>query len=134
MSFTPLPPVETLPLLSGEREALLTLLRELSPAEWEAPTICPGWIVKDIAGHLLGDDLGMLSRGRDEYDNPDFAIGLDISTLPGLIVAIDRQNALWVETMRRLSPRVVTEMLAWTGPLTEAYFASLDPDAIGGPI
>ena len=42
---------------------------------------------------------------------PDFAAGLDISTLPGLIVAIDRQNAVWVEAMRRLSPRVVMELL-----------------------
>src|SRR3954449_1326408 len=134
MTFAPLPPVETLYLLSGERAALLALLRELTPEEWEAPKICPGWIVKDIAGHLLGDDLGMLSRGRDAYDNPDFAVGLDISTLSDLIVAIDRQNALWVEAMRRLSPRVVTELLATTGPPTEAYFASLDPTAIGGPI
>lgn len=134
MSFAPLPPVETLPLLSGERDALLVLLRELAPAEWEAPTVCPGWAVKDVAGHLLGDDFGMLSRGRDDYDNPDFATGLDISTLAGLIVAIDRQNALWVEAMRRLSPRVVTDLLEWTGPPTEAYFAGLGPAEIGGPI
>jgi uncharacterized protein (TIGR03083 family) len=134
MSFAPLAPVETLHLFPGERDALLALLKDLSPEEWDAPTICPGWSVKDIAGHLLGDDLGMLSWGRDSYDSPDFASGLDISTLSGLIVAIDRQNAVWVEAMRRLSPRVVTELLAWTGPPTEAYFASLDPDAIGGPI
>ena len=69
---------------------------ELSPEEWAAPTICPGWSVKDVAGHLLGDDLGRLSGGRDDYDNPDFGAGLDIATLPGLIAAIDRQNALWV--------------------------------------
>jgi uncharacterized protein (TIGR03083 family) len=134
MPFAPLPPVETLHLFSGERDALLSLLRELSPEEWGAPTVCPGWNVKDVAGHLLGDDLGMLSWGRDDFDNPDFATGLDISTLPGLIVAIDRQNALWVEAMRRLSPQVVMELLAWTASPTEAYFASLDPNAIGGPI
>jgi uncharacterized protein (TIGR03083 family) len=134
MSFTPLPPVETLHLLSGERGALLSLLNELSPEEWDAPTICPGWSVKDIAGHLIGDDLGILSRGRDAYDNPDFATGLDIAKLPDLILAIDRQNALWVGAMRRLSPRVVMELLAWTGPPTEEYFASLDPEEIGGPV
>src|SRR3954468_19656454 len=134
MTFAPLPPVETLHLLQGEREALLSLLNELSPDEWESPTICPGWSVKDIAGHLLGDDLGMLSRGRDAYDNPDFAVGLDISRLSDLIVAIDRQNALWVEAMRRLSPRAVTELLAWTGPPPAAYFASLEPGSLGGPV
>ena len=99
-----------------------------------AETICPGWSVKDIAGHLLGDDLGLLSRGRDDYASPSFATGLDISTLSGLIAAIDRQNALWVETMRRLSPRVLMELLQVSGTLTEAYFASLDLAALGGPV
>jgi ParB/RepB/Spo0J family partition protein len=27
----------------------------------------PGWQMKDLAGHLLGDDVGMLSRRRDGY-------------------------------------------------------------------
>lgn len=134
MSFVPLTPVDTLQLFPGERAALLALLAELAPEDWRAETICPGWSVKDIAGHLLGDDLGQLSGGRDDYAYPSFATGLDISTLSGLIAAIDRQNALWVETMRRLSPRVLMELLQASGTLTEAYFASLDLAALGGPV
>ena len=115
MSFIPLPPVDTLHLFPGERDALLALLADLTPEEWARPTICPGWSVQDIAAHLLADDVGRLSRGRDDHDNPDFAAGLDISTLPGLIAAIDRQNALWVEAMRGVSPRLVIDLLRLTG-------------------
>jgi uncharacterized protein (TIGR03083 family) len=126
--------IDTLHLFSGERAALLALVRELSPAEWAAPTVCVGWTVKDVAAHLLGDDVGRLSGGRDSHPNPDFAAGLDISTLPGLIAAIDRQNALWVEGTRRISPRLLIEFLELTGKLTEDYFATLDLEAIGGPV
>jgi uncharacterized protein (TIGR03083 family) len=123
--------IDTLPLFPGERAALLDLLRELSPAEWAAPTICPGWSVKDIAAHLLGDDVGRLSGGRDGYDNPDFATGLDVTTLPGLIAAIDRHNAVWVAAMRRVSPPLLIELLRLSGEWSAAYFATLDLQAIG---
>lgn len=126
--------IETLHLFPGERAALLELLRSLSPEQWNAPTACPGWSVKDVTAHLLGDDVGRLSRGRDDFANPDFAAGLDISTLPGLIAAIDRQNALWVEAMRRVSPLLLIELLRLTGDETFAYFSSLDLLAIGGPV
>lgn len=127
-------PIATLHLFPGEREALLNLLAGLTPEEWARPTICPGWSVQDIAAHVLADDVGRLSRGRDGHSNPDFATGLDISTLPGLIAAIDRQNALWVEAMRRTSPRMLIDLLRLTGEQTANYFATLDLDAPGGPV
>ena len=127
-------PIPTLHLFPGERAALLDLLTGLTPEEWGRPTACPGWSVQDIAAHLLADDVGRLSGGRDGHDNPDFAAGLDISTLPGLIAAIDRQNALWVEAMRRASPPVLIDLLRLTGEQTASYFATLDLDAIGGPV
>lgn len=130
----PLPPLDVRDLFAGERAALLALLEELSPAEWAAATICPGWSVKDVALHLLGDDVGRISGGRDGFANPDFATGLDIATLPGLIAAIDRQNAVWVEGTRRISPRLLIALLELTGRLSEAYFRSLDLEALGMPV
>ncbi len=127
-------PIPTLHLFPGERGALLDVLADLTPEEWGRPTACPGWSVQDIAAHLLADDAGRLSRGRDGHSNPDFAAGLDISTLPGLIAAIDRQNALWVEAMRRVSPPLLIALLRLTGKQTASYFATLDLDAIGGPV
>ncbi|HLI07692.1 MAG TPA: maleylpyruvate isomerase N-terminal domain-containing protein [Ktedonobacteraceae bacterium] len=43
-------------LFPAERKQLLLLLSQLDESEWHRPTICPGWTVKDIALHLLGDD------------------------------------------------------------------------------
>jgi uncharacterized protein (TIGR03083 family) len=111
-------------------EALLDLLAGLSDGEWAAPTVCPGWSVKDIAGHLLGDDVGMLSRRRDGYRRGNAAIaGWD-----DLVAFINRQNAEWVETARRLSPRLLCDMLRLTGAQVSAFFQSLDPFALGGPV
>src|SRR5215217_3788124 len=129
--ITPLSPIDTLSLFPGERSSLLELLGDLSASEWEAPTACAGWSVKDVAAHLLGDDIGRLSWGRDGYVNPAFAAGLDIATLPGLVAAIDRQNAVWVTGTRRISPRLLIELLRMTGELIGAYFASLDMTALG---
>lgn len=134
VTLVPLSAIDTLPLFAGERAALLELLSGFSPADWEAPTICPGWSAKDVALHLLGDDIGRLSWGRDGYVNPAFAAGLDIGTLPGLVAAIDRQNAVWVMGTRRISPRLLIELLTHTGELTEAYFKSLDMTALGMPV
>jgi uncharacterized protein (TIGR03083 family) len=38
--------------VSAERQDVLTLLQDLRPAEWEEPTLCRGWRVRDVVGHL----------------------------------------------------------------------------------
>jgi len=35
-------------------DSLLTLLRSLPDAAWEAPTDCTGWTVADMVGHIIG--------------------------------------------------------------------------------
>lgn len=134
LDLQPLPRVETVSLFPELRGELLALLRALSPAEWDRETVCAGWSVKDIAAHLLADDLGRLSWGRDNYVSPSFATGLDLSTLAGFVAAIDRQNAVWVEAARRLSPGVSIELLGVSGAWVDAYFANLDLDALGMPV
>jgi uncharacterized protein (TIGR03083 family) len=59
--------VELLHLFAEERLHLLEFLRGLSTEQWKLPTVCPGWSVGDIARHLIGDDLGRLSRVRDGF-------------------------------------------------------------------
>jgi uncharacterized protein (TIGR03083 family) len=130
----PLAPLDARPLFPGERAALLELLSDLPPEQWTLPTVCPGWSVKDVAAHLLADDLGRLSGGRDGFANPDFATGLDVATWAGLVAAIDRQNDLWVRAMRRLSPGVLVDLLRFTAEPTAAYFAALDLAAVGRPV
>ncbi|WP_037605980.1 maleylpyruvate isomerase family mycothiol-dependent enzyme [Streptacidiphilus rugosus] len=36
----------------AERERLADLLAALSPAEWDAPTLCEGWRVREVVAHL----------------------------------------------------------------------------------
>jgi uncharacterized protein (TIGR03083 family) len=36
-----------------ERSALADLLETLRPEEWDHPTLCPGWAVRDVAAHVI---------------------------------------------------------------------------------
>ena len=110
-------------------DALLDLLAGLSATEWDAPTVCSGWSVKDVALHLLGDDVGMLSGRRDGVGG-----GERIANWPDLVAFINDQNARWVQATRRISPRLLCDFLRLTGDQVAAYFQSLDPYALGGPV
>ncbi|MFI7580380.1 maleylpyruvate isomerase family mycothiol-dependent enzyme [Kocuria kalidii] len=62
-----------------ERSALADLLETLSPEEWDHPTLCPGWAVRDVAAHVisspqfgLADLVAALWRGRGSYDRAVF--------------------------------------------------------------
>lgn len=129
----PLEPISVLHLFPDERAALLDLLDALAPQAWAAPTVCEGWSVKDIAGHLLGDDLGLLSGRRDGFRSPD-GQGVNFADWDELIAFINRQNDTWVRAMRRLSPQVLVDLLRVSGAQTQAFFESLDADATGGTV
>ena len=116
---------------------LLELLRGLTLKQWAVPTACAGWSVKDVALHLLGGDLGNLSRRRDGVSDARAAYappGADFGDTPTLVAALNRWNEGWVVAMRRLSGRVLCDLLAATLPQTHAYYRDLDPLALGGPI
>ncbi len=123
-------PVSVLELFAGEREALVRLLSTLSAAQWQAPTACAGWTVKDIAVHLLGDDVGLLSRERDAFDDPEFA-RVSVHNFDDLVGLLNGINDLWVRAARRISPRLLAELLDWSGQATLAYFKSVDLHAPG---
>jgi uncharacterized protein (TIGR03083 family) len=106
---------------------LIGLLRGLGPDHWHRPTACALWSVRDIAAHLLDDDLRRLSFHRDGQPPPPAVIDSEAS----LIAFINRMNAEWVAVARRLSPRVLVDLLEVTGPWVEALFRSIDPDAPG---
>ena len=89
-------------LFAPERAALLQLLSSLGAGQWQAPTVCPGWSVKDVALHLLGGDIDLLSRRRDG------AAPADPPGKPGgfqeLVVSLDRLNQTWVERPAESAP------------------------------
>ncbi|MFD6097025.1 maleylpyruvate isomerase family mycothiol-dependent enzyme [Nocardiopsis flavescens] len=103
------PVIDVRSRFAAERAALLSLLHSLEPGDWEA-TAVPGWSVRDLAAHLLGDDYGRLAGRRDGHrpgPGPE----------PGATVAqtVHRENARWVDGTRRISPAALTGTLELTG-------------------
>lgn len=122
------PPIIVVDLLPGERRALLDLLQALDPDGWSRRTMAGDWTVKDIAAHLIADDLGRLSSQRDGHREPwDPQREL-------LKIYIDRRNADWVAATRRLSPPVVRSLLELGGEQTQQLFESLDLFELGAPV
>ncbi len=129
MDLQPVPPIDVIHLFPAMRAALLDLLRGLSDEEWRLPTICAGWSVKDVAQHILADDMGNLSRRRDGY-----RISPDLNGLEEVIAFVNDWNEVWVRATRRLSPRLLCDLLAITGPQVHEYYASLDLTAMGSGV
>ena len=123
-------PVLVADLFQPLLENLLTLLRGLPVEEWKRPTKCGSWTVREVAVHLLGGDIGVLSHRRDGYSPSHF----EAASWNELIQSINEQNDLWVVGTRRLSPKLITQLLAFTGPQVINLFRSLDPFAIGVPV
>ncbi len=131
----PVDPIDVVNLFVEERDHLLQLLSALSDDQWATPTICPGWTVKDVALHVLGVDIGVLSRGRNGFhDPPTIAPGETPLQWTELAALVNQLNAVWVEATRRISPRLLCELLAVTGAALAAYVRDLDPTAIGEPV
>jgi len=126
----PAPPVFVAHLFPELHAALIDVLRSLDAGDWQRPTVCAGWSVKDVAAHVLADDLGVLSRGRDGY----MASWIETEDRDALVTAINEQNEAWVQTMRRVSPELLVELLEHSGPQLAAHFASVDLNAMGPPV
>jgi len=122
----PVEPIVVVDLFEPMLDRLLQLLRQLSEQEWRNATPCKGWTVKDIALHLLGDEIGQISRGRDKDTSSILPPGAD------LVSSINRQNELWVEATRRMSPRLICDLLDATGHEVVQYFKCLDLMAMNG--
>lgn len=113
-------------LFTVERDRLGKLLAGLSAEDWQRPSPCPGWSVLGLCCHLLGDDFGTLARHRDgHYGTPS-----PEGAAEGEFIAwLDDMQAEWVRASRRLSPRLVTDLLRWTAPQVADTFRREDPQA-----
>ena len=128
--MTTLPPIDVVDRFPRLRDRLLEVLTTLSEQDWSRRTAARLWSVKDIALHLLGGDISILSRKRDSFSSSTRSI----DSYEDLVEFLNDWNAQWVAATRRLSPRVLCDFLSFTGPQVEAYFASLDLHAMGDPV
>ncbi|MFI1829909.1 maleylpyruvate isomerase family mycothiol-dependent enzyme [Streptomyces sp. NPDC020412] len=117
------PPIDARPFFAAEHRALLATLRDLRPADWRAEAV-PGWTVRDLAAHLLGDCYGRLARDRDGHqDGPGFAPGESLEAF------IHRINQEWVDAYARVSPAALVDTLELVGVQVTELFAGADLDA-----
>src|SRR5215471_12232304 len=124
----PLRPILTGELFAEIRRELVSLLNGLNAEEWKLPTGAPKWNVKDVALHILGGDVGSLSRRRDGFSLP-----ADLSSYDKLVTFINQLNASWVAAGQRISTPVIIDLLEHVGRQADEYFAGLDQFAIGEP-
>jgi uncharacterized protein (TIGR03083 family) len=123
--MNPVEPIFVTELFAEVHDQLLSLLRGLSDDDWQKPTAAGAWTVKDIAAHLLDSDIRRLSYQRDKL--PQVPPDTPIESYRDLVNFLNQLNADWIKTARRLSPRVLVDFLAVTGPQVAALFRSLDP-------
>ena len=71
-------------VITGQRRALVDLLADLDENEWERPSLCEQWRVKDVVAHLALTPqspglvrilvLGLAARGNFDAVNRDLAV------------------------------------------------------------
>jgi hypothetical protein len=119
-----LTPVYTAPLLRPLLGELLALLRGLTVEQWEAPTIASAWRVRDVAAHLLDGDIRKLAAYRDGHFLP---LDAPITSDRDLARFVNGLNAGGVAWSKRLSPRLLVDLLATTGEWAAELLESLPP-------
>lgn len=121
----PVQPILTSHLFPVLHQELMQLLHALTPAEWQTPTVCTPWTVKDVTAHLLDGYVRRLSFQRDQL--PLLSPEKPISSAQDLVQFLDGLNADWVRAYQRVSPALLVELLQSLGPKVHQLFASLDP-------
>jgi uncharacterized protein (TIGR03083 family) len=98
----------------ADRAVLLEISRGLTPAQWEAPSGCPGWSVQDIVVHLA----------------TEFWAVVDPSQLPDVAgQPLERAAEIEVESRRSLTTEAVLddyEQVSATGLERLAAMAGMD--------
>lgn len=121
----PVAPVDLVALFPGLHVQLMTLLRGLPAEDWNKPTACALWSVKDIVSHLLDSCLRRLSFGRDRLEaSPDRRM----TQYGDLVAYLNELNAQWIAATRRLSPVVLMDLMDLAAPQLHRYFTTLDPN------
>ena len=124
----PLPEIDAVPIFEETQHELISLLKSLSPKEWEAKTSSSKWNVKDIVAHLLDGDFRRLSLHRDNHKLPDPSD--PINNYESLVDFLNELNNTWVKASKRLSPKLLIELTEFTVPKVVKHHKSLDPKGV----
>jgi uncharacterized protein (TIGR03083 family) len=106
-------------LATQERRDLADYLDTLTEEEWEQPTLCPGWSVRDVVGHVPSYDLLSWPAVLALFARSRFSLG--------------RCNQVGVEQSRRLrTEELVARLRAHAVP--RGITAMFDPGSTAAPV
>ncbi|MEP7339767.1 MAG: maleylpyruvate isomerase N-terminal domain-containing protein [Acidobacteriota bacterium] len=123
----PVEPIFAADLFGEIHEELLALLKSFHDEDWYKPTVAGAWQVRDIAAHLLDSDIRRLSFQRDNA--PQVPPDAPIESYTSLVGFLNQLNADWIKAAKRISPQLLIEFLAVTGPQVANLLKSIDPFA-----
>jgi uncharacterized protein (TIGR03083 family) len=117
-------------ILDEEWRAISALAGDLADAEWDLPSECPGWTVRDVLSHLIGIERSLLG-------DPSPPALADLP--PHVANEIGARNEAWVVSRRSLPGRAVLEefrevtarRLAELGASPAARFDEIGPSPVG---
>jgi uncharacterized protein (TIGR03083 family) len=114
--------------------AVSDLGRTLTPPQWELPTACPGWSVKDQVVHLIGTESMLAGRPAPEAEvgdaahvrndigrfNEAWVVGLGQLDGPAVLTHFDQLSTERLVALRALDPAAWEEP-GWT-PVGQAPY------------
>ncbi len=101
-------------------------LQDLVKEDWSRPTIHSNRNVKDLVAHLLAGTLQRLSRQRDGFP---FSKKVEPLAFQELVELIQGSNVEWINAMKRLSPRLLIELIQKYDNELLDFFDGIDLDA-----
>jgi uncharacterized protein (TIGR03083 family) len=125
MAIETAPPILCAHLLRRVDGRLVELMKSLTVPEWDLQTIAPRWKVRDVAAHLLDTALRKLSMVRDSCHTD----AVEVNSQQDVVALVNRLNAEGVAVYRRLSPRVLCDLMEQTCEQSARFHESLDPFA-----
>lgn len=100
-------------MVQQEKRDLAALLRELTPQEWESPSLCAGWRVRDVVAHVLYDGTPLLRYGSE------------VIRVRG---SADRLNRLYLDRARGWSTEEL--LAAFEATIARSYSARIQPKLV----
>jgi uncharacterized protein (TIGR03083 family) len=88
------------PALAETWRSIDALCRDLDDLEWDTPTDCPGWTVKDQVSHMIGTESMLAGRPMPSVDPTRFT---------HIRNAIGETNEAWIDERRSRRPAAILE-------------------------
>jgi uncharacterized protein (TIGR03083 family) len=120
-------PIDTRSLFRPVSSALVELLRDLGPSDWDRPTVAGRWVVRDVVAHLVDLTFRRLSFHRDRLAPPPPE--KPIQSERDFVEFINTINAQWIAASKRFSPRVLTDLFEKANADVADWFEALPLEA-----